>query len=70
MLDLSKTYADACGRMHQAATDLYERLHTNDGDPKDNLEHVLTAVNEYKRWVLIEVDLVREACRERNEQGV
>jgi len=54
--ELSKIYGGACNRMHEAVTVLYEALHDYD------------RVSEYRRWLLIEADLVREAVREYNEE--
>jgi hypothetical protein len=53
--------------MHEAITTLYEALHNPDGDPHVNVEYVLDRVSEYRRWLLLEGDLIREAVREYNE---
>ena len=60
----------ACERMHKATSTLYEELHNDNGEPHKQIDQVLDIVNKYKRWVLIEVDLIREACREHGEEGV
>jgi predicted HicB family RNase H-like nuclease len=56
--------------MHKATSTLYEELHNENGEPHKQIDQVLDIVNKYKRWVLIEVDLIREACREHGEEGV
>jgi hypothetical protein len=70
MPTLSETYLGACERMHKATSTLYEELHNENGEPHKQIDQVLDIVNKYKRWVLIEVDLIREACREHGEEGV
>jgi len=70
MPTLSETYLGACERMHKATSTLYEDLHNENGEPHKQIDQVLDIVNKYKRWVLIEVDLIREACREHGEEGV
>jgi len=70
MPTLSETYLGACERMHKATSTLYEELHNDNGEPHKQIDQVLDIVNKYKRWVLIEVDLIREACREPGEEGV
>tara|TARA_R100001460_G_scaffold39206_2_gene73944 strand:- start:79 stop:315 length:237 start_codon:yes stop_codon:yes gene_type:complete len=66
--ELSKIYGGACNRMHEAVTVLYEALHDYEGHPHVNVEYVVDRVSEYRRWLLIEADLVREAVREYNEE--
>jgi len=70
MPTLSETYLGACERMHKATSTLYEELHNDNGEPHKQIDQVLDIVNKYKRGVLIEVDLIREACREHGEEGV
>lgn len=67
---LSSTYYGACDRMQQACTQLYEGLHKNDGTVNTSTEHVLEKISEYKKWMLIEADLIREAVREYNERSI
>lgn len=54
--------------MHQAVTILYEALHDYNGGPHTDVAYVVDRVSEYRRWLLIEADLVREAVREYNEE--
>ncbi len=61
---LSKTYGGACNRMHEAVTTLYEALHDYQGDAHTNVEYVIDRVAEYRRWLLVEADMIREAVRE------
>lgn len=66
---LSSTYFGACDRMQQACSELYEGLHMHDGAVNTSTEQVLEKLTEYKKWMLIEADLIREAVREYNERG-
>lgn len=66
--ELSKIYGGACNRMHEAITILYEALHDHNGDPHTNTEYVIDRVSEYRRWLLVESDLLREAVREYNDE--
>ena len=66
---LSEIYAGACSRIQQAGSDLYEALHKDNGDPIGSRELVVDIVGEYRKWLLIEVDLIREAVREYEEKG-
>lgn len=65
---LSKTYGGACNRLHDAITLLYEALHDNKGEPHTDVGYVVDRVSEYRRWMLIEADLIREAVREHYEE--
>jgi hypothetical protein len=66
--ELSKIYGGACNRMHEAVTVLYEALHNYEGDAHIDVEYVVDRVAEYRKWLLIEADMIREAVREYNEQ--
>ena len=66
--ELSKVYGGACNRMHEAVTILYEALHDSEGNPHTDVEYVVDRVSEYRRWLLVEADLVREVVREYNEE--
>ena len=67
LVKLSQTYYSACGRMHEACTQLYESLHSSDGSVNADLEHVYDKVSEYRKGLLIEADLIREAVRQYHE---
>ena len=64
---LSKTYSAACNRLHTAITELYEALHDYEGEAHINKEYVIDRVSEYRRWLLMEADHIREAVREFDE---
>ena len=64
---LSKMYADACDRIQKAGADLYETLHDNKGRPEHDVTAVIDIVAEHRRWILIELDFIREAVKEHAE---
>jgi chromosomal replication initiation ATPase DnaA len=43
---------------------LYESLHEDDGEALTELEDVLIQIKSFRDWVNIEIDLVREICKE------
>ena len=61
---VSETYFIACKRIHDAADMLYESLHNNDGNAVTEFNEVLNKIKDFRDWVNIEIDLVREACKE------
>mgnify|MGYP004456992179 FL=1 len=61
---VSETYFIACKRIHDAADMLYESLHNDDGNAVTEFNEVLNKIKDFRDWVNIEIDLVREACKE------
>ncbi len=61
---VSETYLIACERIHDAADMLYESLHNDDGNAVTEFNEVLNKIKDFRDWVNIEIDLVREACKE------
>jgi len=61
---VSETYFHACERIHDAADMLYESLHNDDGNAVTEFNEVLNKIKDFRDWVNIEIDLVREACKE------
>ena len=61
---VSTTYFQACERIHDAADMLYESLHEEEGDAITELSEVLIKIKDFRDWVNIEIDLVREICKE------
>ena len=61
---VSETYFTACERIHDAADMLYESLHNDDGNAVTEFNEVLNKIKDFRDWVNIEIDLVREACKE------
>ena len=61
---VSETYFIACERIHDAADMLYESLHNDDGNAVTEFNEILNKIKDFRDWVNIEIDLVREACKE------
>ena len=61
---VSETYFIACERIHDAADMLYESLHNDDGNAVTEFNEVLNKIKDFRDWVNIEIDLVREVCKE------
>lgn len=51
----------ATNRMHQLVTDLYEALHTDNGNPQTRIDVVIGMTNNFRRLINEELDLVRES---------
>jgi hypothetical protein len=65
---LSQLYSFAAEEIHKLTTELYESLHTDKGDPEKNWETTLEEVRKYKKLVLIELEGIKTALKEFNEQ--
>ena len=65
---VSKTYFQACERINDAADMLYESLHEEEGEALTELEDVLVQIKSFRDWVNIEIDLVREICKEHENE--
>ena len=61
---VSETYFTACERIHDAADMLYESLHNDEGNAVTEFNEVLNKIKDFRDWVNIVIDLVREACKE------
>ena len=61
---VSETYFTECERIHDAADMLYESLHNDEGNAVTEFNEVLNKIKDFRDWVNIEIDLVREACKE------
>jgi hypothetical protein len=61
---LSQTYFLATSRMHNAATNLYESLHDEAGNPRTDAERLHNTIRKFKRDIDMEFDLVRSALLE------
>ena len=61
---LSQTYFLATSRMHNAATNLYESLHDEAGNPRTDAERLHNTKRKFKRDIDMEFDMVRSALLE------
>jgi len=66
--ELSQMYFRASARIHDLATELYEELHTPSGLPIEEADQVAVVTNKYSRWMRSELDFVRSANQEYNEE--
>ena len=65
---LSEIYFTSTSNIHREATELYEALHTECGQPHTNWIKILDLVKTFKNIVAVELDTVTTACEEHNEQ--
>ena len=66
--ELSKLYFDASSRMRQYVTAFYDEfMHTEEGNPINDLDEINRAILELRQSMNIELDLIREAVKEHNE---
>ena len=65
---LSETYYSACERMHSYVSAFYDEfMHTEEGNPINDLDEINRAILELRQSMNIELDLIREAVKEHNE---
>lgn len=65
--ELSYRIHQACDRIHQATTDMYEAMHP-DGDPHADSEVAEKNIRDFREWVNSEIDLIRELIGEYSGQ--
>ena len=66
--ELSKLYFDASSRMRHYVTAFYDEfMHTEEGNPVNDLDEINRAILELRQSMNIELDLIREAVKEHNE---
>jgi hypothetical protein len=64
---LSEIYFTSTSSIQREATELYEALHTECGNPHTNWVRVLDLVRSFKNTVSVELDTITTACEEHNE---
>ena len=65
--ELSWQYCTACARMRQHITAYYDEfMHDEDGEPIQDTDKINRAILELRQAMNIELDLIREAAKERN----
>lgn len=57
-------------RMAKAATELYEGIHDDDGAPMTDYPSVERAIADFKKQINLEVDFIKQAVIELQEEGV
>lgn len=65
---LSELYHYATAEIHRLTTQLYEELHNEKGAPEQNWEVTLENVRNYKRALIMELESIKNALKEFNEQ--
>tara|TARA_R110000772_G_scaffold92111_1_gene188763 strand:+ start:5150 stop:5341 length:192 start_codon:yes stop_codon:yes gene_type:complete len=53
--------------MHEACDLMYESLHDNNGNPLTDVEPAIEVVTSCRKWLLLEIDLIRECVKEYKE---
>lgn len=66
--DISLMFSTACNRIHVLATELYESMHDDNGDPIADIETASKFISEFRQALNIEIDLIKESIRQFNEQ--
>jgi len=64
---VSKSYFTATSRVSSLMTELYEDLHDHKGNPILDLEEITNKINAYKRVVRTELDLIKSAVEQYEE---
>ena len=64
---LSELIFDACDRIHEATTDLYERLHP-EGNPRFKHEDIELSIKKFREWINFEIDAIRSATSEYRDE--
>ena len=65
----SRMYSDCCNRMHKSINDFYENIHTKHGEAKNSMDQIKMLTAEMRSFLSIELDLIKEICREYQEHG-
>lgn len=64
---VSKSYFTATSRVSDLMTELYEDLHDYKGRPLVDIERVTDKINAYKRVVRAELELIKSAVEQYEE---
>jgi hypothetical protein len=62
--ELSRSYFMATSRMSNAATSLYESLHSESGEPRVDADRLHNTIRKFKRDIDGEFDMIRAALLE------
>ncbi len=62
---LAAMYSISTLRMHDAVTEAYEALHTDDGEPIESRDHLRIILTNLRAVVESEIDLAMTALEER-----
>jgi len=64
---LSWMFHFACDRIHDTIDDLYEAIHTDEGNPVESIKEVHEAIQSAKRNIYEELDLIKTTIDEHEE---
>lgn len=64
---LSWMFHFACSRIHDVVDDMYEALHNESGDPQESISLVHEVVQEAKKNIYEELDLIKTVIDEYEE---
>jgi hypothetical protein len=64
---VSKSYYIALSMVHDLTTELYEQVHTEDGEPILNEEFLYNVIQQYKKVVRGELDMIKSAAAQYRE---
>tara|TARA_A100001391_G_scaffold75719_1_gene49036 strand:+ start:169 stop:393 length:225 start_codon:yes stop_codon:yes gene_type:complete len=64
---LSWMFHFACSRIHDTVDDMYEALHNEEGSPVESMKDVYEVVQEAKRNIYEELDLIKTIIDEHEE---
>lgn len=67
MQSVSKSYYTALSMVHDITTELYERVHDHKGNPILDEEYLYNVIQEYKKIVRGELDMIKSAAKQHNE---
>ncbi len=67
MQSVSKSYYTALSMVHDLTTELYERVHDHKGNPILDEEYLYNVIQEYKKIVRGELDMIKSAAKQHNE---
>lgn len=65
---LSSLYNLSCINAHKLLDELYEAVHTNEGDPKVSPEEIKSIRQSFLAKIRQELDLIQSASEEYNEE--
>jgi len=64
---LSQLYSFATEEIHRLTAELYESIHTDDGNPQKDWDTTVDEVRKYKKLLILELEGIKTALKEFNE---
>jgi len=66
---LSRMYELGCGRIHEEVTSLYESLHNERGEAREDSGKVYNLIQGFRRKISLELDLIATSAHENAEEN-